>query len=145
VPKTLRTRITEYTGTGTCGAGCHSTMINPVGFAFEHFDALGRWRERETNGLPIDARDTYNFDGALRSFDGALELGAAMAEEPMAHRCYAQHWVEFLHGRALGEADEAMIRRVGVASRKDKLPVTTLLRLLVESESFKTRPVEVTP
>lgn len=146
VPKTLRTRITEYTGVGTCGAGCHGTMINPVGFAFEHYDALGRWREQETNGLPIDATDTYFFiDGASRTFNGALELGTAMAEEAMAHRCYAQHWVEFLHGRALGTEDAAMIDRVGRASQKDKLPVTTLLRLLVESESFKTRPLEVTP
>lgn len=145
VPKTLRTRITEFTGAGTCGAGCHSTMINPVGFGFEHYDALGRWREQETNGLPIDARDSYAFEGAVRTFDGALELASVMAEESMAHRCYARHWVEFLHGRALGEADEAMINRVGLASQKDQLPVTTLLRLLVESESFKTRPVEVTP
>lgn len=144
VPKTLRTRITEFTGNGTCGAGCHSTMINPVGFAFEHYDALGRWRDTD-NGLPVDARDTYSFDGTRRSYDGALELSTAMAEERMAHDCYAQHWVEFLHGRKLGPEDDAMIRRVGRQSNRDGLPVTDVLRLLVESESFKTRPAEVSP
>jgi Protein of unknown function (DUF1592)/Protein of unknown function (DUF1588)/Protein of unknown function (DUF1587)/Protein of unknown function (DUF1595)/Protein of unknown function (DUF1585) len=144
VPKTLRTRITEFTGTGTCGAGCHSTFINPIGFAYEHYDALGRWRDTD-NGLPVDARDTYVFDFTTpRSFDGAVELGAAMAEEPMAHRCYTQKWVQFLHGRGLSTEDQAMINRIGTASHTQTLPVTTMLRLLVESESFKTRPAEVT-
>ncbi|MFT3712420.1 MAG: DUF1592 domain-containing protein [Archangium sp.] len=144
VPKTLRQRITEFTGAGTCGAGCHGTMINPVGFAYEHFDALGRWRDVD-NGLPVNAADTYYFGVTPRSFDGALELSNAMAEEPMAHRCYAQNWVQFLHGRGLSEADQAMINRVGKSSHADKLPVTNIMRLLVESESFKTRPAQVTP
>lgn len=141
VPKTLRTRITEFTGAGTCGAGCHSTMINPAGFAYEHYDALGRWRELD-NGLPVNAADSYTFEGKPRTFDGAASFANVMLEEPMAHRCYAQHWVEFLHGRGLGEADKAMINRVGKVSWKEKTPVTQVLRLLVESESFKTRAVE---
>jgi hypothetical protein len=144
VPKTLRQRITEFTGAGTCGAGCHGTMINPVGFAFEHYDALGRWRDTDNN-LPVNAKDTYFFETTPRTFDGALELSTAMAEEPMAHRCYAQNWVQFLHGRGLGAADQAMINRVGKSSHGDKLAVTNIMRLLVESESFKTRPAEVTP
>lgn len=141
LPQTMRQRITEFTGTGTCGAGCHSTMINPAGFAYEHYDALGRWQDTD-NGLPVDSADRYFFEGKPRTFDGAAGLATAMAEEPMAHRCYAQHWVEFLHGRAVGDADRAMISRVGKQSWNDQIPVTQVLRLLVESESFKTRSVE---
>ena len=141
VPKTMRQRITEFTGAGTCGAGCHSTMINPAGFAYEHFDALGRWRDTD-NGLPVDAADSYTFEGKPRAFVGAGGFATAMAEEPMAHRCYAQHWVEFLLGRGLGLEDQAMIDRVGKLSWKEKSPVTQVMLLLVESESFKTRAVE---
>ena len=141
VPKTMRQRITEFTGAGTCGAGCHSTMINPAGFAYEHFDALGRWRDLD-NGLPVDAADSYTFEGRPRAFSGAGGFASAMAEASMAHRCYAQHWVEFLHGRGLGAEDQAMIARVGELSWKEKAPVTQVLLLLVESESFKTRAVE---
>ncbi len=139
-PKTLRQRITEFTGTGTCGAGCHDVLINPAGFAFEHYDALGRWRDTD-QGLPIDARDSYPFDATWRTYDGAVEFQQAMAQEEMAHRCYAQHWLQFLHGRGLAEADEAVVGRVAKASRADE-PVLEVLRLLVESESFKTRAVE---
>jgi hypothetical protein len=52
--------------------------------------------------------------------------------------------VQFLHGRGLSTEDQAMINRIGKASHAQSLPVTTMLRLLVESESFKTRPAEVT-
>lgn len=141
VPKTMRQRITEFTGAGTCGAGCHSTMINPAGFAYEHYDALGRWQDTD-NGLPVNAADRYFFEGVRREYDGAAGFATAMKEEPMAHRCYAQHWVEFLHGRAVGDADKAMIARVGKLSWQDQIPVTQVLRLLVESESFKTRSTE---
>jgi hypothetical protein len=50
--------------------------------------------------------------------------------------------LEFLHGRAVGDADKAMIARVGKLSWQDQIPVTQVLRLLVESESFKTRSTE---
>lgn len=141
VPKTLRTRITEFTGVGTCGAGCHSTMINPAGFAFEHFDALGRWRDTD-NGLPVDAKDSYSFEGNRRSYDGALELQTAMAAEPMTHDCYAQHWLELLQGRGALKVDEPLVERVGKRSLTEKLPVREVLRLLVESVPFKSRPGE---
>ena len=142
-PKTLRTRITNFTGAGTCGAGCHSTMINPIGFAYEHYDALGRWRDTD-NGLPVDAKDTYSFEGTPRSYDGATQLAQAMAEEPMAHHCYARHWLEFLGGRGLEASDEALIHRLGDRSH-EKLPVTQLLELAVQSKTFKTRPLETQP
>ncbi len=144
VPKTLRQRITEHTGEGTCGAGCHGVLINPIGFAYEHFDALGRWRTQD-HGLPVDARDTYNFDGTRRSYDGASELANLMAAEPMAHRCYVRHWVEFLHGRAFAAADNTAVDRLGLSSARDGIPVTQLVRLIAESEAFRTRPVEVAP
>lgn len=141
--KTLRTRITEFTGAGTCGAGCHGTMINPIGFAYEHYDALGRWRDTD-NGLPVDAKDSYSFQGQVRSYDGALQLAQTMAAEPMAHGCYAQHWVEFLGGRGLAASDEALIKRLGARSHEG-LPVTKLLELAVQSTTFKTRPLESQP
>ncbi len=139
-PKTMRARIIEFTGKGTCGQGCHSTMINPAGFAFEHYDALGRWRETD-RGIPVDAKDTYAFEKVNRTYDGALELGKAMAEEPMAHRCYAGKWVEFLFARRLTAKDNALITRAGKESHLGKISVQQLIRTLVVSDSFSSRGV----
>ncbi|HET9954983.1 MAG TPA: DUF1592 domain-containing protein, partial [Polyangiaceae bacterium] len=49
--KSARQQLVELTGTGSC-VGCHS-MLNPAGFAFEHFDGLGRYRTTE-RGLAVD-------------------------------------------------------------------------------------------
>ncbi len=139
-PKTMRTRITEFTGAGTCGSGCHSTMINPIGFAFEHYDALGRWRDTD-KGLPVDAKDTYAFGTLKRTYDGALELGQTISEEPQAHVCYASKWLEFLFARKLDAKDKALIARVGKASHDQKTSVQQVIRTLVTSDSFMSRGV----
>lgn len=53
---TMREKITELTREQAC-MSCHS-VINPLGFALENFDAVGRWRTEE-NDRPIDARSQY--------------------------------------------------------------------------------------
>ena len=68
---TNRERIDSITGEGTCGEGCHATMINPIGFALENYDALGHYRTQD-NGFPIDAAVRYTFeDGRTISFEAA--------------------------------------------------------------------------
>ncbi|HYJ08149.1 MAG TPA: DUF1588 domain-containing protein, partial [Polyangiaceae bacterium] len=57
VPPGQTTRET-YEQATACGPGCHNTLINPPGFAFEHFDTVGRWRDDE-GGLPIDVTGTF--------------------------------------------------------------------------------------
>ncbi|HEY8945059.1 MAG TPA: DUF1592 domain-containing protein, partial [Polyangiaceae bacterium] len=49
--QTNRQRIDAVTGVGTCGQGCHATLINPLGFAFENYDPLARHRTMD-NGAP---------------------------------------------------------------------------------------------
>ena len=62
---------------------CHNT-INPLGFALEHFDAIGRYRDQE-KGKPIDSTGDYlNKSGSTVRFDGSEQLGEFLgtAEEP---------------------------------------------------------------
>jgi hypothetical protein len=135
---TMRQRIERHTGEGTCGASCHGTMINPIGFAFERFDALGQWRELD-RGLPVDTTASYEFEGVPVAYDGAVELANVIADQPIAHRCYAQHWIEYAFGRALGPNDAPLTERVGAGSLAGELSVRELLIELVLSESFRTR------
>ena len=55
--QTNRERVTAHTGQGEC-AGCHVSIINPLGFAFENFDAIGRIRTMD-NGKPVNTADVY--------------------------------------------------------------------------------------
>ena len=139
---TSRERIEMHTGPGTCGATCHGTYINPIGFAFESFDALGQYRTEE-NGSPIDAADSFEFaDGAV-DFDGAAELTSAMATRIETHDCYTKHWVEYALGRDTAGSDLDLIQSLGDRS-VEGLSVKELVIELVKSEEFRARNVEGT-
>ena len=69
----VRERLMEHRANAAC-AVCHDIM-DPVGFALENFDAIGRWRD-EDSGVPIDASGELP-DGSR--FNGPRELSELMA------------------------------------------------------------------
>ncbi len=144
MPRTLRQRIDLHTGPGTCGASCHGTMINPIGFAFEHFDAVGAYRERDRNDLVIDSSAEYDFSGRRVAYADAAELSATIAEQHATHACYAEHLLQFVHGRAPVETDEGLLRHLTRDSLRESASLRDLLRVLVTSDAFRFRsPVEL--
>ena len=144
MPRTQRERVDAHTGNGTCGQGCHSTMINPIGFALEHFDELGRFREEERNGLRIDAASAYRFNRNERSFNGGAELSEEVAEQGMTHRCYARNLLRFVHARPVGESDGALLTNLTLSSLQGDASIHDLVRALVMSTAFRHRsPTEL--
>lgn len=137
---TSRERIEMHTGPGTCGATCHGTFINPVGFAFESFDGLGQYRTEEA-GMPIDATATFEFLDGPVTYDGAAEFAAAVVDRVQAHDCYAKHWVEYALGRGTAGSDLDLIQDLGDAS-VDGLAIKDLILELVKSEEFRARNAE---
>jgi hypothetical protein len=99
---TTRDFFTWKTSMAECQS-CH-TQINPAGFAFEDFDAIGRHRSEEA-GEAIDARGTLNLSGERLDFEGGKQLAQQIAARPEAQACYAQNWLRFLWGRADTNAD----------------------------------------
>ncbi|HET6246110.1 MAG TPA: DUF1592 domain-containing protein [Tepidisphaeraceae bacterium] len=85
---TTRQRIALQTNPDACVA-CHS-IINPLGFALEHFDAVGRFREMD-NGKPIDVSGHYETrSGDDAKFTGARELATFLANSEDAHDAFTQ-------------------------------------------------------
>jgi len=72
-----------------CGQQCHTHYINPLGFAFESFDGMGRLRTTD-NGKPVDTAAAYPFAEGYRSFADAAELMKIMADSRQAHACYSK-------------------------------------------------------
>ena len=68
-PASLRARLEAHRANPVC-SGCHSRM-DPLGFALENFDAVGRWRDTDAGGAPIDTAGVLP-DGA--AFDGLPAL-----------------------------------------------------------------------
>lgn len=140
--ETNRDRIDALTGPGTCGQTCHARFINPLGFAFENFDPLGRFRETD-NGITVDASGTYQLDGESVAFADGLELSDMLASSPTAHRCYASHWLSYLNGRPTDSRDDAVLDELAARSSAENLSIQNVVRSLVESDTFLTRvPVE---
>ncbi|HTN92205.1 MAG TPA: DUF1592 domain-containing protein [Sorangium sp.] len=134
---TNRERVEAHTGKGTCGAACHGTMINPAGFAFEHYDAIGKYRTTD-NGVPVNAADTYYLGGEPRSYADAIEFSRVLAESSEAHACYARRWVEFAQGREVGAKDRQLIDELGEASHGGASTKELILQI-VSSASFLAR------
>ena len=90
-------------------AGCHATQINPLGFAFEGFDALGRVRTEQRlfdsrgnllGTLTIDTRSVPRVtpDDARES-KGAADLMRLMLESEKLEACLARNYFRFVFGR----------------------------------------------
>lgn len=135
---TNRERIDALTGDGTCGSTCHGGYINPLGFAFENFDGLGRVREMD-NGAPVDTSGTYPFVEGDLSFANAPELMQRIADGQQAHDCYAKHLAGFALQRDLDPNDQGLIDQLSTASRAPGSSVKQLVLALVSDPAFTTR------
>ncbi len=134
--QTNRERVQAHTGVGFCG-GCHNTLINPVGFAFEGFDAVGKARTMD-NGKPIDTSGSYDFGAGATPFKDAAELSALLAESPQAHGCYAANLSEFALARDVAGGDGAMIAALQDASVAQRRSLKDTLLAIVTSKEFTT-------
>lgn len=140
--KTTRDLVDSHTGEGTCGAGCHSTLINPAGFAFEGYDAIGRIRTMD-NGFPVNTAAQYPLGGAMAQYADAVEWSQLLAESAEANRCFAKHWLEFTLGRDAQPQDDPLISKLGESSRGGS-SVKELIVDIIVSDAFRARrPVEV--
>jgi hypothetical protein len=135
--QTNRQRVTATSGAGTCGQPCHAPYINPLGFAFENYDGMGRLRELD-NGLPVDTSDVYPFAEGPLSFDGAPQLMQILSEGEQAHACYTKRLMTFSLQRDLAEADRAAVELMAQDSRSGA-SLKELLLAAVTHPGFATR------
>lgn len=85
---TTRERVTLQTSANTC-MGCHS-MINPLGFTLENFDATGRFRKEE-KGKSIDAQGSYlTREGQAISFAGPRQIAEFSANSEECHTAFTE-------------------------------------------------------
>ena len=82
---TTREKYAVHSSLPEC-ASCHD-MIDPIGFGFENYDHLGRFRTEEV-GQPVDA--SGDVDG--RSFDGVADLAELLVEEDRFRACFVETW-----------------------------------------------------
>jgi hypothetical protein len=126
---TTRERVELQTRARDCLV-CHG-IINPLGFTLEHFDAVGRFRDKD-NGKPIDASGEYHSrDGKLVKLSGARDLGEFLANSEESQTAFVEQLFHYLvqqSVQAYGPGELADLRQTFIASGYNirKLAVETL-------------------
>ena len=130
---TTRQRFEEH-DMNPCAQGCH-TIMDPLGFPFEHYDGIGRYRDMDNN-LPVNSVTTVSIDGASHTVADAVELSKILAASPTAQGCFAAQWARFALVRDLGDTDRYSIQNVQGAFTKNGLNVPDMLVSVATARSF---------
>jgi hypothetical protein len=116
---------------------CHRE-IDPIGFAFEHYDSVGRWRDTE-GGLPIDSSGELYHTDAQGPFADALELVQRLADSNDVRDCFARRWLEQAYGRAQEPSDACAVDQVSQVFSETDGNLVELLVALAKSDNFRYR------
>ena len=134
-PQSLRERLTLHRANPAC-ASCHN-RIDPLGFALENYDPLGRWRSEE-GGKPVD--DTGELPDGTR-FAGPEELKAVLlARKEVFLRNLTSKMLGYALGRGLRLEDSCTVDRIVEKLGESDYKAQTLVREIVLSDAFRTVP-----
>ena len=138
-----RARFAQHTADPFC-ASCH-TLMDPIGFAFEHQDAAGVWRDTDAD-QPVDATGTLagtDVDGAL---DGIPSLAAKLAGSAEVASCAATQWFRYAFGRTeQTNGDLCTISALASALSGPDGDFKKMVRQTVRMAAFRNLPPESQP
>ena len=132
---TLKQRIENHRDHAAC-MSCHA-KIDPWGIAFENYDALGLWRN-EIQGQPVDASSHLFNQQEIRGMDG-LKRYLLEHRQDQFLRSMVHKMTTYALGRPLTFVDRAGVDRITAKVREEGDGLSTMIRLLVTSESFQDR------
>ena len=130
----LRQRMEQHRANPSC-ASCHARM-DPLGFAFENFDAIGRFREKDGE-FPIDPSGELPTGEKIA---GPTELKEILkTRQNLFARCITEKLLTYALGRGLEYYDRPAVDRIATALGKNGYRFSTLIVETVKSEPFRLR------
>jgi hypothetical protein len=138
--QTVRQELELATQSAVCKAS--HAAIDPLGYVFEGFDAIGRARATD-NGVAVDATSTISLparaDTPWAIFTPA-DLAFHMAGDPGVQACYAQQWLSFALGRDLTVADQTSLQPIEADFQASGFDLQELIVSVLLSDTFLTAP-----
>jgi len=130
---TVRAMLAKHRENTSCAA-CHNLM-DPIGLGLENFDWMGRWRDKETDGTPVNA------SGALPSgekFNGPAELRSVLlTRKDEFARQVVSKLLGYALGRGLQDGDQCTVQKLMDTMAKNGYQTRTLIRDIVMSTPFR--------
>ena len=138
---TIRDQLEAHATHSTC-ASCHR-KIDPLGFAFDNYDAIGRWRTTEFvaggqgEDPPVNASGSFS-DG--RTYGGPDEFKQLLASDlDRFATAFIEHLATFALRRVMTIDDAARIKAIAQAGKEDDYRLRTLVEQFVTSDLFQRR------
>ena len=140
---TARERFAQHSSDAAC-TGCHQ-MMDPLGFGFENYDGIGRYREFE-EGHAIDATGMVNAGGdANGPFDGAIELSERLSESRTFHACMTSQMFRFASGRIETRSDACSTGDLRARFEESGWDLRELIVGITQTDDFLHREVDALP
>jgi len=130
---TTRQLVERHVSDASCAA-CHA-RIDPYGFAFENFDAIGRFRTQEAPGRPVDTKAKLRDGTEFTGVDGLREYLLAK-KQPEFVRLFCQRLLGYALGRSTTLSDTAVIDKMAAAVQADGGRVSAAIGAILESPQF---------
>lgn len=131
-PETIRQRMEAHRSNPAC-AGCHR-MMDPIGFALENFDGIGKWRTKEA-GQKVDASGQL-VDGT--KVNGVADLrNALLRYKPQFARTVTEKLLTYGLGRGVVYQDMPVVRAIVREAAGDDYRFSALVAGIVNSEPFQ--------
>ena len=138
---TIRQRIEAHTKDPNCAA-CHKT-IDPLGLAFDQYDAIGQWRTRELvptgkgENPPVDASGTFT-DG--RKFNGSVEFKELLLDDQDRFaRAFIEHLCTYALRRVLTVDDKDDVSLILSEAKSKNFQIKDIIRAVAVSDLIRKR------
>jgi Protein of unknown function (DUF1588)/Protein of unknown function (DUF1585) len=117
--------------------GCHS-IIDPPGFAFENYDAIGQYRQTDKGQLIDTQVDLVGISAELdRRYVNVRDILEHVSASQIAQQCYATNWFRFAMQRNPGANDACSMKSVFDTMDSSDGNISELLLAIVRSDSFR--------
>ena len=134
-PRTMREQMERHRTNPVC-ASCHQTM-DPIGFALENFDVVGKWRTEDRAGLRLDTNDVLT-DGT--TITGTVSLRQALVKRPDVFvQTLTEKLLVYALGRGLTAEDMPTVRKIVREAGQQQYRFRAILQGIVESTPFQMR------
>ena len=135
---TVREKLAKHRENEAC-ATCHN-VIDPPGFAFEMFDAVGKWRNTYPNGKKVDSSGELRGD----AFVGAERFkNVVLRDKSRFVRAFVEHTMKYALGRQLNFGDQPEIRRIAESVAEQDFRFRAVITEVVLSELFRKHLEEI--
>lgn len=129
---TMRQQMEKHRANPACAA-CH-TLMDPIGFAFENYNAVGKWRTHDA-GQPVDASGELP-DG--KSFRGSAELKTILvSNRDVFAECLTEKVMTYALGRGLEEYDRPAVKQIAKELSANNYRFSVLISGIVNSAPFQ--------